>query len=87
MKKNTLILALFSFLVMSCGPKDNEFCKCLEAGEKLDQHSSSILNGEPEEGSFAEQVRLRNEMDSLCKDYETMDGPTMQELKKDCENN
>lgn len=86
MKQLILSIALTGPLFYSCAPEDPAFCDCLDATEKLNEHSEKILNGDYTEADLEKQVELRKEKEKLCKAYDTISGEKSMRLKEDCEN-
>ncbi len=74
------------FVLVACGSGEKTpFCKCMEAGDKLNAYSAEILN--KSEISDSEELKmneLKSTADKLCKDYEMMGGAEMLELREDC---
>jgi hypothetical protein len=74
------------FVLAACGSGEKTpFCKCIEAGDELNSYSAEIL-GKSEIDTQAEtkMTALKAKKKELCKDYETMSGAEMLELKKAC---
>jgi hypothetical protein len=79
------IIFLSSILiVVSCSSKDEQFCKCLKAGDELNAFSSKLFDKEITPKMQKEMQKLRSTKASACKNYQTMDGKKMLELKEEC---
>ena len=79
------IFFLSSILLMtSCSQKDEQFCKCLKAGDELNDFSSKLFNENVTPKLQKEMQKLRAAKTSACKNYQTMDGKKMLELKSEC---
>ena len=78
---------LFSsiMLMASCSQKDEQFCKCLKAGDELNAFSSKLFNKDVTPKLQKEMQKLRATKTSACKNYQTMDGKKMLELKSECQ--
>lgn len=74
------------FVLAACGSGEKTpFCKCMEAGDELNSYSSEILKkSEIDSKEEAKMTELKATKKKLCKDYETMGGEEMLELKKAC---
>ena len=80
--KKWFVLAL---LFASCTQQEGRFCDCMEAGEILNEETAKIMNsGEASEKDEKNIQALKDEKKKLCKEFETLDGETMRELKKSC---
>jgi len=82
MKKIILFTSLI--LLSSCSSKDEQFCNCLKAGDKLNSFSSNMFYKEITPKLEKEMQLLRATKASACKDYLTMDGEKMLEFKEEC---
>jgi hypothetical protein len=71
-------------LLVSCSD-NTKICDCLEAGEKLQSFSVKMFSREASTKDLSEMKRLKKEQMQKCKDFQTMDGKKMLELKKECE--
>lgn len=78
---------LFSsiLLMVSCSQKDEQFCKCLKAGDELNAFSSKLFNKNVTPKLQKEMQKLRATKTAACKNYQTMDGKKMLELKSECQ--
>lgn len=83
MKSIFLIPALT--LLISCSSKDDKFCDCLEAGEKLNNFTTTLFDKDITSEMKKEMETLKNHKKEKCKAYEMMSGEKMLELKKECE--
>jgi hypothetical protein len=81
MKKVLFIAALFLF---SCTSKDTQFCKCLEAGDALNNFSSELLQAEVDQAKADKLNALKKAKKEACADYQTMKGEEMLKRKKEC---
>lgn len=71
-------------LLVSCSD-NTKICDCLEAGEKLQSFSVKMFSREASTKDLSEMKRLKKEQMQKCKDFQTMDGKKMLELKEKCE--
>jgi len=78
-----LAFLIFS-LSLSCSQRDNKFCECISAGEKLNNFSQELLERVAEKQDEAKIQSLRAAKDSACADFYTMGGDAMREKKKEC---
>ena len=70
--------------LISCSGKDEQFCKCLEAGEALNAYSVELWETSVDAEKAKELKRLKAEKKKACADYQTMSGEEMLERKKEC---
>ncbi|MFK7787165.1 MAG: hypothetical protein AB8B56_18735 [Crocinitomicaceae bacterium] len=79
-------LAPLVFVLAACGSGEKTpFCKCMEAGDELNAYSAEILDQSEIDGKTESKMQeLKASKDELCKDYETMGGAEMLELREDC---
>ena len=83
--KNIWILGLFvAVIAVSCSKRDDKFCDCMEAGEKLNNFSKELLDRGAKQEDEVKIQELRAAKDSACVDYYTMGGDAMREKKKEC---
>ncbi len=82
MQSKLILGALIVILGTACS--DNSFCDCMKAGEKLNEHSNSILNGDNSEEAYTIQEELLEKKRNACKDFENTDGETLKELQEGC---
>jgi hypothetical protein len=57
----------------------------MAAGEELNDFAQKLMDREATKEEAVKLRALRSKKDTTCKAYETMDGPTMIEKKKTCE--
>ena len=80
------IIFLSSILiVISCSSKDDQFCKCLKAGDVLNAFSSKLFDKEITPNLQKQLQKLKSTKASACKDYQIMSGEKMLKLKAECE--
>lgn len=88
--KSTLPLALFSLLVACSGAegadeeKDDQFCKCLEAGEELNNFTEKLWDREPTKEDEEQMKKLKAKSEKECANYQIMSGDEMRRRKKLC---
>ena len=86
MKFLTMKKFLFVALVFTaCTERDEQFCKCLEAGEKFNVEANKLLNGKASSLSKEERAKLKKDKETACANYQTMTGEEMLKRKADCE--
>lgn len=73
------------FLLFSCGSGDQKICECLEAGDRLNQLSAELLEGEVTPAKKEEMLKLKQEKNRKCKEFESMGGEEMLKRKAECE--
>lgn len=85
MKRN--YLAIFGIVLLSAcsSDKDQAFCDCLSAGDKLNEFQQKFMREIPNTEEQQELKTLRDKKKEACKDYETLDGETMRAKKAACE--
>lgn len=66
--------------------KDEQFCKCMEAGEALNAFSETIWKKTPTAEDASKMNELKANKEKECKDYQTMDGKEMIKRKEKCGN-
>jgi len=81
MKKILIIALLFT----ACSQRDEQFCKCLEASEKLNLEANKLLSGKSSSLSKEERAKLKIDKEMACADYQTMTGEEMLKRKAECE--
>jgi hypothetical protein len=84
MKKTWIIGLIVTAVTVSCSKRDDEFCNCMEAGEKLNQFSNELLQRGANQEDEVKIKGLRAAKDSACVDFYTMGGDAMREKKKEC---
>ena len=74
------------FILAACGSGvKTPFCKCMEAGNELNEYSAKILEkSEIDATAETKMKELNATKKKLCKDYEMMSGAEMLELKRAC---
>lgn len=83
MKKMLIISTII--ILSSCNSKDEQFCKCLKAGEELNNFSSTLMNGEITTEKSLKLKELRTVKTKECEDYKTMNGPELLKRKAECQ--
>jgi uncharacterized membrane protein len=81
---NYLFLIPALTLLISCSSKDEKFCDCLDAGEKLNNFSTTLFDKDITSEMKKEMEALKKDKQEKCKAYEMMSGEKMLELKKEC---
>jgi len=80
-----LLFLITSILVFSaCNSKDEQFCKCLKAGEELNDFSSKLFNSEMTTEKAQKLKGLKDAKKKECIDYQMMSGKEMLEKKASC---
>jgi len=82
--KTKIVPFMKTFLFISCSNKDQQFCDCLKAGEELNDKTKTVFNHVVTQKLHKEIQELKAKKKSACKDYQTMSGKDMLELKKEC---
>ena len=82
-KKSIFIGGLI--LLTACSSKDEQFCKCLEAGEALNNYTITILENDTQDADREKLKSLRDSKKNACEAYETMPGGKLRKLKEECE--
>lgn len=74
------------FVLVACGSGEKTpFCECMEAGGELNSYSAKILDKGTATVADEKKMKSLKEAESkACKDYLTMGGPEMLELKREC---
>lgn len=74
------------FVLVACGSGETTpFCKCMEAGNELNEYAAEVLNNQEVDDAVEKKMaELKQTKKKLCKSYETMGGPEMLELKREC---
>ncbi|MCJ8290344.1 MAG: hypothetical protein HRT58_11825 [Crocinitomicaceae bacterium] len=74
------------FVLAACGSGEKTpFCKCMEAGNELNEFSAEILaKSEIDKAAQTKMKELRSTKKELCKEYEMMGKAEMLELKRAC---
>ena len=81
--KKVLLVAL-PLLVISCSSKDEQFCKCLQAGEELNDFSAKMLTEEVTVEKANNMQQLKDVKKKECADYQAMMGDEMLKRKAEC---
>ena len=81
----TILFSFIIFLLFSSCSDNTQICDCLEAGEKLQNYSAKMFSKEASTKDLIEMKRLKKIQLEKCKDFQTMDGKKMLELKEECE--
>lgn len=81
MKKILFVALVFT----ACSQRDEQFCKCLEAGEKFNVEANRLLSGKSSSLSKEERAKLKKYKETACANYQTMTGEEMLKRKADCE--
>lgn len=85
--KKLITLFVISVLFFSCSnEKDGQFCKCLEAGEKLNSFSVGMLQETITAKEADSLKKLKAAKKEACANYQTMKGDEMLKRKKECVN-
>jgi len=80
-----LLFIFTSIIVLSaCSSKDEQFCKCLKAGEELNDYSSKLFSGEITTEKAEKLKSLKEVKKKECVDYQMMSGKEMLEKKASC---
>ena len=68
----------------ACSSKDEQFCKCLKAGEELNDFSPKLFNGDITSEKAEKLKGLKSVKKKECADYQIMSGKEMLEKKASC---
>ena len=71
-------------ILASCTSNDTAICDCLSSGEKLEKFSAEMLTREATATDLTKMKKLKSEQMKKCKEFQTMDGAKMLELKESC---
>ncbi len=71
-------------MLSACSSKDEQFCKCLKAGEDLNDFSSKLFSGEITSEKAEKLKGLKAIKKKECVDYQLMSGKEMLEKKASC---
>lgn len=82
MKKMFFIGSILLFT--ACNSKDDQFCKCLQAGEELNDFSTTLFEGEITDTKAKKLETLKENKEKECADYQTMKGEEMLKRKSEC---
>ena len=81
--KKTLFPVLI-LLLTACSSKDEQFCKCLNAGEELNTYSNKLLTEEVTHEKADKLKALKATKKKECADYQSMMGDEMLKRKAEC---
>lgn len=82
MKKAIYIV---SFLVLvSCTPKDKQFCECMNVSKAFNELAQKGISGELNQSELRKAKELQTQKDSVCQPYEMMSGEEMLKKKTAC---
>jgi hypothetical protein len=84
MKK--LLLIALPILLAACSSKDEQFCKCLNAGEELNDYSAKMLTEEVTVEKANKMQQLKAAKKKECADYQAMMGDELLKRKAECNN-
>lgn len=59
-------------------------CSCLEAGDKLNEFSAKVLQGQANQADVKKMKKLKAEKTKKCADFQTMSGEEMLKKKATC---
>lgn len=85
-KMKRILLILLPVVLAACSSKDEQFCKCLKAGEELNDFSSKMLMEEVTQEKANKMQQLKDAKKKECVDYQTMMGDEMLKRKAECNN-
>jgi len=83
--KRLLFIAV-PLMLAACSSKDEQFCKCLNAGEELNDFSAKMLTEEVTQEKANKMQQLKDAKKKECADYQTMMGDEMLKRKTECNN-
>lgn len=81
--KKVLLIAV-PILLAACSSKDEQFCKCLNAGEELNDFSAKMLTEEVTVEKANKMQQLKDAKKKECADYQAMMGDEMLKRKAEC---
>ena len=85
MKISSLFTATVSLIMLvSCSTKDEQFCRCLELGNELNEASSKALNGVLSADQVMKIKDLKTRQKKECSSYHQLDGVKLKELQQVC---
>lgn len=73
-----------SALMISACSSDDSLCECVEAGESVNQLSSSFFDGSYSEERKDSLEQAINRRDELCAPFQNMGPQELQKASKDC---
>ncbi|HRO75358.1 MAG TPA: hypothetical protein PLP27_04335 [Crocinitomicaceae bacterium] len=82
MKKALYIVSFFA--LVSCTPKDKQFCECITVSKAFNELSQKGISGELSQAELSEAKALQAQKDSICEAYEMMSGEEMLKKKAAC---
>ncbi len=74
------------FVLVACGSSESTpFCKCMKAGNELNEYAAEVLKNQVIDAAVEKKMTsLKQTKKKLCASYETMGGAKMLELKRAC---
>lgn len=81
-----LLFIIVPLVMAACSSKDEQFCKCLNAGEELNAFASKMLTQEVTKEKATKMQQLKDAKKKECADYQTMMGDEMLKRKAECSN-
>ncbi len=85
--KKGLYIGLALLGLSACGPKDKQFCECLDISAKQNEAAEKLSNKDQSEISEKEAqafIQLKVEKDSICAAYEMKSGDELMKLRTSC---
>lgn len=82
MKK--ILIIILPLLIVSCSPKDKQFCECLKISNELTEASQAALKNDHSENVVKKIDSLSKVKRKQCADYEMLDGETLLKKRNDC---
>lgn len=85
--KNILYIGITSLLFIACGPKDKQFCQCLNISAKQNEAAEKLSGKNQDQISTAEAtefIKLKAQKDSICAAYEVKGGEELMKLRASC---
>lgn len=73
------------FFIFSCSQKDQKMCDCLQAGEKLNEFSTTVLMKDITENDLKKMEQLKKDKTQKCVDFQMMSGEEMLKKKAACQ--
>ncbi len=80
----SLYLITTVLILSACNSKDEQFCKCLKAGEELNDFSSKLFQEDITSEKAEKMNGLKEAKKKECVDYQLMSGKEMLEKKASC---
>ena len=80
------LLFIFTSIIVlgACSSKDEQFCKCLKAGEELNDFSAKLFSAEITSEKAEKLKGLKAVKKKECVDYQIMSGKEMLAKKTSC---